>query len=348
MAKFTETQKLLGLQFYKFLDEDNIDLKRVVAICNEEQIKVLDMYGKVSKINVSELEDYTKLTPDGLITVVVADMGQDSKGYNIEDVIVCLYRTKDMELGNYEPQIVCRQNITDFFGNYLAGDENENTLCGVSVTKDTCPENIDYSIMRACNGIKNNVAVNIYIEDNVDSILGLIKTKPFDRTLEACYNDHIKSMGGLHKQFYNKNYTPDGYCKTLEELLKINKFQVDFDSSYNILAIDEILEDTLCEINDDVFGKYLSLPQSIILALSYQLKLNIKDTIVVPYNHEIDLDELAGTKYLILRDYNNLLYIVNYTTAGEYRESDLEVIAAKEAMEKAKTLFGVNMDKYEN
>lgn len=339
-----ETRKMLGLQFYKYLDDDTYDLKRIVAICNEDTIKVLDLNGNVKKINISELDDYTKIVPDGMISVVVADMGEIN-GKNVEDVIISLYKMGDMNLGNYEPYVVCRQNITDFFANHLATSGESTNLVGVSVSRDTCPENIDYGIMIACNDIKSdNVMVNIYIEDTIDSILGLIKSKPFDRTLEGCLQDHCKSKGIL----YMGQDEVDGYCKTLELLLKLNNFEFDLNAAYNILPINESISDVVKEIHDEILGDYVSLPQYIIDALSAQMKINIQDTFVVPYDREnFSLSDIADTKYLMLKDINNLLYIVNYTSVGEFRETDLEAIAARTAMEKIKSLFTLNTDKYE-
>lgn len=55
--------------------------------------------------------------------------------------------------------------------------------------------------------------------------------------------------------------------------------------------------------------------------LSYLYRLNMVSSMVVPYAKDIDLDKIQGT-YVLVREPSNKLYIIAYTTDGEYVESD--------------------------
>ena len=353
IPKKKDAFRMLGEQYYRFLEDESVEQIRVVSVKNLNEIKIMNSNGDIEKVNPSDiLEKYILLEPDGLITVAEVGMGKDSKGYNVNDVVVCLYRSSEMNIGNYEPFAVCRQNITDFFANYFSESPNGTNLVGVSVSKDSCPENISFELVRSCVDIKTCVSINIYIEDTIDSILAMCgnKLKGFDRTLKSLYEDHYKSFPhlqwGASKNLHDKGEAIDGYCTSLKDLLTLNNFMYDFNSGYNILEINTDIEEEKILVEDDIFGKYYTLPTDITVELSKVFKQNISDTIVVQYTHEIAIEDLAGTKYFMIRDKNNMIYIINYTTSGEYRESDLEVIAAKDAMEKAKSLFSFVGNKY--
>lgn len=342
--------RILGNQYFKYINDEDVDLIRVVKTINDKEVVVLNDNGETYNISPKEIQDnYELLATDGLITVAVADMGLDVNGHVVEDVVVCLYRKNEMELGDYSPFVICRQNITDFFYNYLSQSLEPHNMCGVSVSRTSCPENVDWEAIRSCNDIRDAVSINIYIEDNVASILSMIKSnkmKIYNRVLESCYDDHLKSFNTPRNRMRKDLRKPiDGFCLTLKELLEVNNFQYDLDSAYNILAIDcNISEVQVLEENDPLFGKYYKLPDDIVGELCRIFKQNITETIVVPYSHEFSIEELAQSKYFILRDNTNRLYIVNYITSGEYRESDLEVIAAKVEMNRVKNLFGSTMN----
>lgn len=345
--------RMLGEQYYRFIDDESVEQIRVVGVKNLNELKIMDANREIKKVDPSYiLENYTLLEPDGLITIAEVGMGKDSNGYNISDIIVCLYRSNDMSIGNYEPFAVCRQNITDFFDNYLTQSADGTNMVGVSVSKDSCPENVSFELVRACEDIKTSVAINIYIEDTIDSILAMCgnKLKVFDRTLRSLYEAHYKAFPqlqwGASKKLYDKDESIDGYCTCLKDLLTLNNFMYDFNSAYNIIDINVTIEEEKILIEDELLGKYYSLPNDITMELSKIFKQNISDTIVVQYIHEISIEELAGTKYFMIRDNDNMIYIINYTTVGEYRESDLEVIAAEEAMKNARNLFRFNTSKY--
>ena len=345
--------RMLGNQYFRYLndDTDDVELIRVVKTINEKTVSVINGDGETLKLDTKYIQDnYDLLSPDGLITIAVADMGLNSKGHVVEDVVVCLYRRTEMELGDYSPFVVCRQNITDFFANYLCQGE-ENFMCGVSVSKTSCPENINWEDIRACNDISHSTAINFYIEDDVESILAMVrsnKMKVYNRVLQCCYDERAEAFAPMTTPKKLAGKPIDGFCTTLKELLTINNFQYDLDSAYNILAIDCVIEDEqVLEESDPLFGKYYKLPDHIVEQLCKIFKQNIIETIVVPYSHEISLEDLVQSKYFILRDKVNRLYIINYITSGEYRETDLNVIAVQTEMNRVKNLFGSNMvDKY--
>lgn len=336
--------KMVGEQYYKILNDTEADLIRVVRVINADKVKVLNGNSELVEMNVKDiLDNYTLITPDGLLTITAATIGKDSNGLTNNDVIICVYRTIETDKGDYTPYIICRQNINDFFYNYISQSE-EHFMVGVSVRKDNLPENIAIESVTACDGISDSLGINIYMEDTVDSILGLIKPnkmKVYNRILEDCYDRHTKAIP-CNPTDVLLGRPVDGYCRTVEELLKVNNFQTDLDSAFNIISVDTVLSKDIIKV-DDEFGPHYELPAWINNQLGKVFNKNIINTIVIQYSREIDIAEFSGNNIVLLRDNENLLYIVNYISAGEFREYDLEVLSARTALDDIKDIFSGKM-----
>ena len=119
---------------------------------------------------------------DGLMKFNIAKLFVN-KGKEVvseDDIIVCLYKASTMRDNIQEPDVVCRQNITDLYYNYQR--QNEKTeMVGMCMTHATCPANLDCMIMTDCDGVEYSIGVNVYIEDNIETILSMIPTKRFDK-----------------------------------------------------------------------------------------------------------------------------------------------------------------------
>lgn len=320
--------KEIGSKIYRYDENDNLVICRIVGLQNEQVMKVKDLAsGAISKVNIKEfLEkwEWQKLKADGIISFALCDVGQQNN--QIYDVIAALYRTDDIEEQIKEPWCVCRQNITDIFYNFFkTGSESDIDYVGLCMSRDSCPIDFDYNIMTACNGITASVTVNVYIEDSLDDILGCFHTNIFDSALDTLMKARISYIeyNSGHKLLLDPNRKDvHGYCKDLRTLLELNNFMMDFDSGFKIMDVD-------CEVEYDETG---SLRSDITSKIEFMMKKRILKTYALEYDRSIDVDRLE-MNYIFLRDPNKQIYIVGYIlSAEEYIETDPEVLSAKNAL----------------
>ena len=162
-----------------------------MGVQNTETIKIRHQDGTEEKVSPNKvLENYRMLNSDGIITfsLVTVDAGN---GQNIDDVIICIHRKTDLDNGNAVTYAVCRQNINDIFDEYM-NPNPEVIYAGCSVSIDSIPENFNYRILMACNDVKKSYGVNIYLDDDLDTILSMVKLKDFDRALQNLLDAHLK------------------------------------------------------------------------------------------------------------------------------------------------------------
>ena len=50
------------------------------------------------------------------------DINKYQEGNSVNDIIVCMYKSSTMENNIQEPDVVCRQNISDLYYNYQIQD----------------------------------------------------------------------------------------------------------------------------------------------------------------------------------------------------------------------------------
>ena len=229
--KFNKIKTMLGKKYYKSISEDAVEIIRVTGFKNENTIEITKEDGSKEKVNPDDvLSNYIELIPDGFMTFSVVTMKTHKKDIFCDDVIVCVHRMKDLEKKDNDPYLVCRQNITDIFYNYISNTE-DHPYVGLSVTRDTCPANIDFSMIRACDDVSYFIGVNFYITDNIDSILGVLgsKIKKFDSVLENGMIDFLKSNMKLdigQIQLY-------GHCRNLKTLFINNNFEYDYNNIFS-------------------------------------------------------------------------------------------------------------------
>ena len=54
-------------------------------------------------------------------------------------------------------------------------------------------------------------------------------------------------------------------------------------------------------------------------------KINIKNNaLAVKFDVDIDLADFSNNNYVLIRDIDNITYIISYVVEGEYREQELE------------------------
>lgn len=282
----------IGLRYYKFINDKDYEVIRILRIKNSNSFVVKnETTNSVIKITKDQLSEYIKLKSDGYITfnILALDDG-------VEDVLVSLHRTLDIFKGDNFPYACCRQNIYDLFSN-LIKRENEETRewVGTSMTKDTCPPDVDFNIALACNSVLYTDIINIYRDDTLEDILSMISVYRFDKVLNTLY-DKMKDS----KMFV-------GYTKTLKEFLTINDFMSDFYRSYNIIKINSF------EINFN--GTSILEPEQIEL-LEDIIKYKMSNIYIIHYDRDIDMGAIQRD-YITVSDSGNKLYIIAYDK-GEY------------------------------
>lgn len=350
----TDVFKTLGKMCYKYLSEkdESLELLRIVGITSSDivKVKILESedknnIGKINKVSYNKLhEEYTFLEPSGIIIFSDVNVGthnnENGSIRNVSDVIVAEYRTIDINSGNYEPWVVCRQNITDLFSQLLVQENPEEALVGMSTTKASLPAGIDYKIMMACESVNKTIVVNMYLKDTLKDILDIIKVSYFDKILESNCIDHIRYVESkINRKLKLKKgvKSVDGYCLTLEQLLKENNFWYDVEQGFDIVSINK-------DIETDESGE--SLSEQFRYELSTILRKAIASTIVIKYDMDIDLDEFKNNEYILLRVPNNDLYVIGFTTIGEYIDPDMQNEEIKKEIENIMNCIVMDKSKY--
>lgn len=280
-----------GDRFYKKVSNDDSEDIRLVRFKGVNDVSVIQTNGKQFKISKQSLEEnYVKLIPDGIVTFSIVDTGKVNDK-DTKDILVSLYKTDDLNDGNNIPYVVCRQNIQDFFTTQI----NTNPYvqyAGLCMSKNSCPEGVQFEMILACNGILNNVGVSIYLDDSLEDILSLINTSKYDSLLQDMHS-HIA-------------FNVVGHCKSLKELLVDNEFMYEFHTTFDII---EVKFDTEIIRNDELHPEQRSILEEII-------KCEMFKTYVIPFDREIDLHEIQRS-YIMISDSKNDIYIIAYDK-GEY------------------------------
>jgi hypothetical protein len=280
----------VGDKFYKFNENDELVINRITRIQNDNCFVLTDEQGNSIKADNKALEGFTKIKPDGYITSAIVGL-QDG----FKDVIITLHKREDIENGDNTPYCAARQNILDIFTNQIK--KEDTTYIGVSISKDTCPDDVDYNIVLACNKMIHMYMVSVYIDDTFEDIINLIPTKKFDEVLV-----------GMNKTIANVQ----GYCTSLKQLLDENGFMYDFYRAFKITRVPFSMELPQGEEQE-------RLQEQQRLYLQDVLKVEMFETYVLKYSKEIDLKKILRN-YVLVSDINNKLYVVGYDK-GEYVNS---------------------------
>lgn len=331
---------LLGSKYYRTNKETGeIELVRVVGVKSNNECKCISKGKDSIFIPVDDLVGhYTKLINDGVIVFAIVETCSDEqKGIMTPDVVVMGYTKNRFEAGE-EPDIICRQNIIDIFqaiyaASYNKKEDRDKEIVGTCVTRSSLPKNMNMEMLSQCDKVNFVVTYNTYIQDNIDLFIDMLsgkRLKRFDEVLEKCMLEYM-----------NYNKIPDlgqkqinGHCRSLEVLLKNNNFGYDWDSLFGITPVKFTIDENVLVHNtfsdgleyDSFNNEYLNIFSKI-----FQIKLN--KTIVLKYEHDIDLSEFEEGTYFLVRDAKMDLYVVRYTSMGQYIESELVIDDVRKAME---------------
>lgn len=306
----------IGTKFYRYKENsDKPEIIRIMKYQNETTLKVRNEDTKEEfKLTLDELKsEYVKISIAGLIAFNKVTIGNGN-----DDIIVSLFRDKELNMKSALPYCVCRQGITDIFYQMANPDK---TLYGASVSTDTIQSGLSFDIMVACDSVYQNSIqyVSVYMNDTLDSILELVNTKEYDKTLNLMFLDHVQYTSAKYGKVYYetmlKKDNCEGYARSLRGLLESTNFMFDFYKGFNIYPLDFDLKDY----------DQQALPDGYKTILSSIICKNIDKALVLRYGHDIQLS-MINKDFVLISDKNGLLNIVTFTTSGEYQIPVADII----------------------
>jgi hypothetical protein len=288
----------IGDKFYRST-EDGLIIIRVNKIVNEDKYQVYldNRPDKLFNISYGSLKEYTKLKPYGTLFFSIMQL----QGQGNEDVAISFFRREDE---GKIPYAVCRQNMEDvYMSKALLLERNQSPYfyIGVSINQDTCPEDIPFNMVLACNGVRLSHKVSIYLDDKYEDIIRLIpKKNKYDQVLNNIYTKL-------------ENTVTKGACKNMDELIKNTGFMDDICMGFDIHLLNDRIdydEDSL-EIHPDQRK-----------LIEKELNVEMFRTYVVPYDYTININDIKRS-YVLIRDITENIYIVAYDK-GEYINTDMK------------------------
>lgn len=298
----------LGNIYYKWNDEtDNYDMLRIVKIQNKETVSCV-LNGDISttrKMNLVKLrEEYEQLLSNAVLTISRVVSAYTPNGTPIPDIVVMVFKREDANTEFSEPDIVCRQGISDIFYEPYCNQE-ENPMVGISVTKDTIPSGYNISMITTMDHVEESMIVNIYRTDTIDTILSILGTKWNDVLIDLLqnkYNTDRQTDIFLQKECPDTYY---GYCKNLRLLFQTNNFMYDV---YQLLGMVKVKFEI--PFNEDIANNQLPIDQKEKLQDLYEI--NMAKTTIIPFDFSIDIDRV-NVPYILVMDSTDTLYMVVYT-----------------------------------
>lgn len=307
-------KRYLGYKFYLDKGNNEFEMIRIIRIYDDNTFKIMLEDGSTKNIPLSSLEKYTPLEPIGLVTfnILLTD--------ETFDVMVVAYKLLDVKMGDNNPQILCRQGIRDFFYDICCkGDpEINNKLVGVSVSRETCPANLNINELTACDVVVDTKMVSIYREDGLNDILKCIALDPFNKIMKLNFDNHVESLPN-YTPFMKERKEHHGWCKDIKTFLEINDFMEDINTMLGITGVDFNMPDYLLESTQG-----FKLNDIALIFFNYIFKINAVDSRVFKYDNSINLADFNNENYYIIRDNTNTLYIIVCLVRGEYLEGELE------------------------
>ena len=279
-------QPHVGCKFFRYFG-DEYEMYRLIRIKNQDTYVLKDSKGERLKVTKRELQDdYVKLTPDGAITLSVVTLQNHKR-----DVVITVHRTKDIEQGDDTPWVICRQSIYDLFTN-LTNHDADVQYIGMSISRETCPPDIDFRECSACESVVKCQLIDIYMDDKFDDILSLLDHNQADEVLAEMSKIQTDKILG--------------WTSNLKDLMISTKFMYDFLRAFDIYPLNFKIT-----VQDDN-----TLPVEQIEQIEDTIKAKIEKIMVLPYKKDIDLDEIQQD-YILVSDAIQEIYVVAMIK-GEY------------------------------
>ena len=318
-------ENMLGYKIFKET-EDGLIMYRIIKVKQYQNggspatitIKDLDS-GEEKIVRVDELKDFTPLEPDAYLTFNKVHIINDGKVLN--DVVITASKILNLKIGDTVPYAVCRQSCTDIFYNLICKNEDD-MIVGLSVNQDDCPTNFDFRQILACDGVDKSQYVNYYRLDTLEDVMPMIKTHGLNEVMEKNYMEHIKASKNTAAAFKKEDR---GWCKDIETLMKENSFQSDIDQMLGITAVGFDMSE--CIVKKPLPGnpdeEYESIKDDLKEWFKKIFRVNINNISIVKYGYDIDLADFNNSRYFLIRDNKNILYLLVYTIDDNELEIDM-------------------------
>ena len=265
---------IAGMNFYQ----------KWVPASDDTKMYVLYEVEKIHcSIETKNLEKYfIKLSPDGFITVsnIFYKTDADPNGF---DVLVTLHVGNDRT-----PFAICRQDVVDVF-NYKT--DGSTIPIGTSVSRATCPKNLDLMNFMYSERVKDFKASAYYADDDLRSMMKYI----------GSLNRYNATLHKLHDKYEGSQMK--GCSNNLFELLEDKHFIGEFKIANKIRTWPFYIDLDNDELSDDAVGEFNKLFNTKARAIEY-----------LPYSREIDLNALGDNCRTVL------------CTAGEGKHCLMEFI----------------------
>ena len=268
--------RLPGLEFYRFDDSGELSLLRLLKFDNSRKAyELLDTKDYKTKVFIPDEELHSKwvqLNPDGIMSFSNC-ICLDNQGEEVPDVMVRLHKIdKETKVIDPEPYCICRQSVIDIFILLQAS----KYVAGMTISKDTCPPELDYTSVLAFKKITHNINVAVYKDDKLADILKCFNNKSFNNRLKL-----IKDRSKMNIE---------GYQLNLFDLLKENYFMMEFHAAF---GVHELLYDGTLDIENLDTNK--SVTDYIITNLQEVPTIFYP----IPYSKELDLNAIQR-KYILV------------------------------------------------
>lgn len=215
MKQFANYSKYLGAKFFRYDEEGNGIIGRVISFISTDIARFKEESGKEIKIPFTELlRDYTLLNPDAYVFLAIAALYSkvpdyakieaETKQTKILDKkreLGCLAKrfvdekpkkketpTKTKVINDVivtaytKAQIDSNDAIPSVVCRQCINDLHSNMInqngekeVGCCMTPETCPEGTDFMIMRACDDVVHIISIAVYNTDSLDDILSCIR-----------------------------------------------------------------------------------------------------------------------------------------------------------------------------
>lgn len=323
-AKTIDLSMFLGYKFFKMIDDETYELIRIISVKDKDHTRCTIMNEETkekSKVDYEYLKSYTPLQPYGLIVFNILKLDSGDK-VSSKDIMITGYKLLDLKLklNNNEPYIICRQSVNDIFYQLISKNPEDNEMVGFSVTRETCPTNIQMSTLTACSEVLDTQMIHVYKEDNIHTIIQCLDKSlkyNIDTILKELHDEHCKAINATPMAKLGK--VIHGWCSDLETLLITNNFMVDFNQMCEVTGFDVDLTDWMNQENEFIW----SLNNAARLFFSTVFKVNAVDTKVIKFDHSINMGDFQNENYVLVRDKNNIIWIIVYLSNGQYLEQEL-------------------------
>ena len=300
MAKTKFHDNLVGRRYYRYDEENKLKTIRIKRVYNPEKISVYDEtmgYDHGFIITEKSLKkDYTSLAPD--ITYSFNIIHSTDKD-NSKDILVYGTRYKDIKKDDIMPYIVYRQMMMNPY------QTTGTTILGSCMSRDTAFKPEDFTQMFAIHKIDKSVLVHSYLTDTPDDIFKFIN-QAFLREV----NTFLKET---HDKLKSKFI---GINTNIVQLLADSNFWETVDLGFKILRVPFAV----------TTNAFTAEQQSYIES---NLAYHITNVDIIPYDKDIDLDKIK-TEYVIIRDANQHLLLVNYVKSKFNMEAVEAVLRPEE------------------